>query len=245
MTQQPIGNVYMTSPRARSPVLSSKASNAMLESAAASVPASVRGHLAALHGLEDGYVEAAIGQFPPGTSAALLACGALDAADEDFAPVLTAFGRELVGYLADGHAGGVAVPDASTLRERYERLSELRSADPDLPVLAVGAVLTGMPVADRPDAEVRAVEALTDEAIATALRRHDGVLAVEGAGELLVEPTAGGLEVSAVSDRSQEWQLITSDGERVGVEPKSLPVSEASDIGQLARSLLGIRRRAR
>jgi hypothetical protein len=223
-----------------------EASNAILESSAESVPASARGHLAALYGLEDGYIEAAIGQLPPGTSAALLACGALDAADEDFAPVLTAFGRELLRHLADGHAGSVAVPDASTLWERYERLSELRSAETDLPVLAVGgALLNDVPVADRADAEVRTVEALTDEAIATALRRHDGVLGVEGAGELLVEPTPVGLQVSAVSDRAQEWQLITADGENVGSDPTPLPVKDTADIGQLARSLLGIRRRAR
>lgn len=245
MTQQRTGCVYTMSPSNTEPVLPSKASSEVLQSGADSVPASARGYLAALHGLEDGYIEAAIGQLPPGTSAALLACGALDAADEDFAPVLTPFGRELLGYLAEGHAGGQAVPDVSTLRERYKRLSVLCSAEADLPVLAVGAVLSDPPVADRADAEVRAVEALTDEAIATALRRHDGVLGVEGAGELLVEPTPAGLQVSAVTDRAQEWQLITSDGERIGAEPKALPVSEASDIGQLARSLLGIRRRSR
>lgn len=223
-----------------------EASLATLQSSAESVPGTARSHLAALHGLEDGYIEAAIGQLPPGTSAALLACGALDAADDDFAPSLTAFGRELLRYLADGYAGGVAVAGAATLRERYERLLAKPSGNSERPVLAVGGVvLSDVPLAGRADPEVRAVEALTDEAIGNALRRHDGVLGVEGAGELLVEPTSVGLQVSALPDQVQDWQLITADGETVGPNPLPLSVKETANIGLLARSLLGIRRRSR
>lgn len=217
----------------------------LLADDAGSLTDSARQHLAGLHGLGAGYAESAIAQLPPGTTALLLAAGALRPGPEGYAPELTSYGKALIARLAETEPLVPSAPSPEQLRALYDRVlaagpAEIAAADLRL---AEEPRPAGAGSAGRPGGELRDIEALTDRAIGEVLADRDGVLHVQGAGDLLIEPAGGGLDVRDVSSGRSGWSMITVDGKQIGGEPTRVPVEEDAALPELARTLLGRRRR--
>lgn len=212
-----------------------------------SLTGSARQHLASLHGLDAGYAESAIAQLPPGTTALLLAAGALRPGPEGYPPELSSYGQDLIAWLATTEPLVPTAPGIEQPRALYDRVAaggataaspaDLRLAEEPRSGAPAGA--GGI----APATELRDIEALTHRAIGQVLADRGGVLHVHGAGDLLVEPSEDGLDVRDVSAGRSGWSFVTSEGTTLGPEPTRVPVEQDAALPELARTLLGRRRR--
>jgi hypothetical protein len=209
------------------------------------LPEPVRQYLATLHGLNQGIVEAAISGLPLGTLAGLIAMGAVRDDDPDFAPKLTEYGRALLAYLAEHESVSIAVPSLDSLETRYKRVRLLAEhTRVPIPKLTLGAVIEPRSPMEAPVA-VRAVEALADDVLETVLHQDQGVIGIQGAGELVIEPTPGGVEIRNVTSEPREWDVVTAEGKAVGQEATEVAIGARASLQDLAKSLFAVRRHAK
>lgn len=203
------------------------------------LPEPVRPLLAAVHGMGATYAASAVARLPYGTTAHLLAVGALAPHRLDgYAPQITRLGKALIAHLAATQSHTVTTPSRQDVTDAYADFKAVTGRGSGLP-----AELVLSPATTR----VRELRALSDRLIGDVLSQDEGVVEVKdparppASASLLLEDADGKLRVSALAALAP-FDLVSDTGESLREQPALLPLGPQDDLRRLAEHLHAVDR---